>query len=470
MAILEFYNSLSKKVEEFIPTEPGKVSIYNCGPTVYKRQHIGNMRRYLFADVLRRSLELFGYEVKDVTNITDVGHLTGDDTDTGEDKLEKQAREEKKTPQQIADEQTALFFADLKQLNILPARIYPKATKHIQAMQDLIKVLLEKGSAYKTATGIYFDVTSFPTYGALSGNTLEQLNAGARIEVRQEKKHPADFALWIFDNEQAQLWDSPWGKGYPGWHIECSAMSLQYLDAPIDIHTGGIDNKFPHHENEIAQSEAGTGKKFVKLWLHNGHLQIQGKKMAKREGELITLDTLREKGVSPLAFRLFIFSSHYRMPVDFSWEILATFSAHLSAFKQLLRQLRELGMTASTGPDKKVLLGFENALADDLNTPQAWALFLQYVKETNQKLADKENVAEHIVTLKAMDKVIGVLDVLGQELEAESVPKEVLALVEQRDTAKVEKKYDLADSLRVNIEELGYKLEDTAHGTRVVKT
>lgn len=466
---IRFHNSLTKQVEPFTPAEQGKVTIYNCGPTVYKRQHIGNMRRFLFADFLKRSLTLLGYEVKDITNITDVGHLTDDATDSGEDKLEKVARELKQTPQEIAETQTKLFFEDIKKLNIIPSTLYPKATKHIKAMQDVIAVLLEKSHAYKTDSGVYFDVQSFPAYGALSGNTVEQLHAGARVEVRGDKKHPADFALWVFDVKQAQLWDSPWGKGYPGWHIECSAMALEYLSSHIDIHTGGEDNKFPHHENEIAQSESATGEKFVTMWLHNGHLQLNGQKLSKREGEQITLDTLQEKEFSPLALRLLVFASHYRMKMDFSWELLKTFADHLASIKQALRLIREQHISSDGKGSKEVLEKFEAALSDDLNTPQAWAIFLQELKDTNQDISSPEKTAVHLSTLHEMDKVIGVMAVLEKELDEESIPTEILELVKQRDEAKAAQKYEAADTLRINIEKAGYKLEDTPHGTRVVK-
>ena len=295
MTALRFYNSLTKKVETFTALPAGRqaasgtVQMYNCGPTVYRRQHIGNMRRFLFADFLRRALEFSGLAVREVTNITDVGHLTQDDIDAGEDKLEAAAREAKISPQDIARQQTKLFFDDLAALTIQQAWKYPRASEHITEMQQLISQLIERGHAYVTTTGVYFDVRSFPAYGALSGNTLDAIESGSRVAVREEKKHPADFALWkINDPEHLQQWDSPWGRGYPGWHIECSAMSLAYLTSPIDIHTGGQDNRFPHHENEIAQSEGATGQPFVRFWMHNAFLNLKGAKLAKRGGKQIT--------------------------------------------------------------------------------------------------------------------------------------------------------------------------------------
>lgn len=472
MTDLKFYNSLTKTVGPLSTQEPGKVRIYNCGPTVYKRQHIGNMRRFLFADFLRRTLEFFGYEVRDITNITDVGHLTQDDINAGEDKMEKAAREAKKTPQQIADTQIMLFEQDLRELNIQPAHLYPRASQHIEAMQKLISQLIEKGHAYTTSTGVYFDVQSFPAYGRLSGNTLEALQAGARVAVREEKKHPADFALWVLDTKQIQTWDSPWGKGYPGWHIECSAMSLEYLGEDIDIHTGGEDNIFPHHENEIAQSEGATSKRFVRLWMHNRHLQLAGKKLSKREGEQITLDTVKEKGFSPLALRTFLFSTHYHTLAEFSWEGLTAAQEHVDSVRQLLRRFKELGIKAgSTAQYEDVLEEFSAALADDLNTPKAWAVFLTFLKTANTSLdASSEQADALLATLKKMDLVIGIMDPLLKELGGETIPTEIMELAQKREILKQEKKFDQADAVRSEVAAKGYKIEDTAHGPRVIKS
>ncbi|MBI3251684.1 MAG: cysteine--tRNA ligase [Candidatus Andersenbacteria bacterium] len=484
MPSMRLYNSLSRSVEDFSPLDDGKVRMYNCGPTVYKRQHIGNMRRFLFADFLRRSLELWGYEVRDITNITDVGHLTQDEIEAGEDKMEKAAREEKTTPQKIAAQQIALFEEDLKALNITPAHMYPRASAHIPHMQKLIEKLIERGHAYVTASGVYFDVATFPAYGRLSGNTLQALKAGARVEVRGDKRNPADFALWVKNETQLQTWDSPWGKGYPGWHIECSAMALEYLGSNIDIHTGGEDNTFPHHENEIAQSEGVTGETFVRVWMHNRHLQISGKKMAKREGEVITLDTLKEKGFSPLSLRLFMFAAHYRTLTDFSWEGLQEFQGHLESLRQLMRRIKESetekgGVISGSSPVRQLAEGrlggvadFAGALADDLNTPQAWAVFLETVKKLNAAL-DAGNIAQATslyATLQKMDSVVGVLSPLLHELEGETIPEEIKELATQRDQYKKAKDFVKADALRVDVEMRGYKIEDTPHGPRIVKT
>ncbi len=470
-----FYNSLTKQVEPFTPQEPGKVRLYNCGPTVYKRQHLGNMRRFLFADFLRRTLEFFGYEVREITNITDVGHLTQDEIDAGEDKIAKAAREAKTTPQDIAEAQTKLFLEDIAALNIQAAHQYPRATAHIEHMQRLIQQLLDSQHAYQTSTGIYFNIQSFPSYGKLSGNTLEALQAGKRIAVREEKKHPADFTLWVFYDKALQRWPSPWGTGYPGWHIECSAMSMEYLGSTLDIHTGGEDNRFPHHENEIAQSEAATGKPFVKYWLHNRHLQLSGTKLAKREGQQLTIDTLREHNIDPLAFRLFVFASHYRNLLNFSWEDVQIFQDHLESLKQLLRRLQErLGSQPPTASaDSTVIDAFKAALADDLNTPAAWAEFLSYVKTINAALDDPNTplptLALHHATLIALDKILGVLESLQKQLSNESAPADIQQLADDRDLARHNKDFPEADRLRDIIEQHGYTIEDTSSGPRVKK-
>lgn len=473
-----FYNSLTKSVENFSPKEEGKVRIYNCGPTVYKRQHIGNMRRFLFADFLRRALEFFGYEVREITNITDVGHLTQDDIDAGEDKLEKEARAQHLTPQDIAKKQTDLFLQDLQALNIQNAHKYPRASDHIADMIDLIEKLLVQKHAYQTKTGVYFDVQSFPEYGKLSGNTLDKLTAGARVEVREEKKHPADFALWkTNDPDHLQQWDSPWGRGYPGWHIECSAMSLKYLGAEIDIHTGGEDNRFPHHENEIAQSEGvlrqaqGKPQRFVRFWMHNAFLRLGGVKVAKREGEQITLDTLRDKGVSPLAFRLFVFGSHYRSPLEFSWDALAAASKQLETIRQVVRRLAPYPEPRGVqgGDPHETVQKFSEALADDLNTPAALAVVMDYIHEINTHLeAGTAPLDEIWATLMAMDNVLGIIAPLQRELELEVVPEEIQQLARQREEARRAKQFDAADRLRQNIEAKGWKLEDTSSGPRIL--
>lgn len=473
MSDLKFYNSLSKKVEVFETRDKNKVRIYDCGPTVYKRQHIGNMRRFLFADFLRRTLEYFDYEVTEIMNITDVGHLTGDEIDEGEDKVEKAAREMKKTPQEITETQIKLFKKDIKDLNIMPASKYPLATLHIPQMQEMISTLIERGHAYQTDAGVYFDVQSWPEYGKLSGNTLKDIEAGRRVEVREEKRHPADFALWVIDDKPAQKWDSPWGVGYPGWHIECSAMSKEYLGDDIDIHTGGEDNRFPHHENEIAQSEGASGERFVRLWMHNRHLQFGGEKLAKSGGKQITLDTIKEKDYSPLVFRLLVFGSHYRSKIDFSWEAMDAVKINLATFEQLIRRLQEVlpeDKTEKIEPDQDKVRDFRDALADDLNTPAALAVIQEYVRDANKYLSsstlDSLETSKILATLMCFDGVLGIFG----SLKREEAPKNIVKLAKQREEARVDGDYDKADEIRKEIEQKGYRIEDdVAQGPRMIK-
>ncbi|HSX24908.1 MAG TPA: cysteine--tRNA ligase [Candidatus Andersenbacteria bacterium] len=489
MEQIRLYNSRTRDLEVLKPVSGNNlVTIYNCGPTVYKRQHIGNMRRFLNADFLRRTLLLLGYAVHDVTNITDVGHLTQDEIDEGEDKLEKEAKALKKTPQDIAQEQINLFFQDIDALHIQHTDEYPRASAHISEMIALIEKLIQNNHAYITKSGVYFDISTFPDYGKLSGNGMNQIHAGHRIAVREEKRNPADFALWMINDTHLQLWDSPWGKGYPGWHIECSAMSMKYLGETIDIHTGGEDNRFPHHENEIAQSEGATGKEFVKIWMHNRHLLLSGKKMAKREGESITLDTLKDKDYSPLAFRLLVFAHHYRSPIDFSWELLDEFQGHVESLQKLVARSplitsspplllrKEKGANPSFPLLTKEGLGevsseFISALQDDLNTSLAFSIFLETIKELNKALDanDTELVKRLSSELVAMDSVIGVLEHLQKELGNQEIPDSIQALVEDREEAKKSKDFSRADSLRQEIIQLGYTVQDTPEGPRITK-
>ncbi|MCE9643466.1 MAG: cysteine--tRNA ligase [Candidatus Andersenbacteria bacterium] len=468
MQPIHLYNSRTREQEELKPiSATDTVTIYNCGPTVYKRQHIGNMRRFLNADFLRRTLLLLGYQIHDVTNITDVGHLTQDEIDEGEDKLEKEAKAQQKTPQDIAKYQTELFFQDIDALNIQHTDQYPRASEHIQSMITLIETLLANKHAYITSSGVYFDISTFPDYGKLSGNDIKNIDAGHRVEVRNEKKHPQDFALWMIDDTHLQLWDSPWGKGYPGWHIECSAMSMEELGETIDIHTGGEDNRFPHHENEIAQSEGATGKPFVNIWMHNRHLMLAGKKMAKREGEVITIDTLKEKNYSPLAFRLLVFAHHYRSPIDFSWELLDEFQGHVESIKKVLARLplsnwKKGGLAPSE---------FVSALQYDLNTSKAFAIFLETIKELNKALdANNTKLASQLSSqLLNMDSVIGILEPLQKETMTQTIPDPITALAQDREEAKKAKNYMRADALRQEIAQQGYRIEDTPQGPRIVR-
>ncbi len=473
MVTPNFYNSLTRRVERLATIQPGSVKIYHCGPTVYKRPHLGNMRRFLFADFLGRTLKYLGYSVFQVINITDVGHLTQDDIDEGQDKLELEAGRQKKTPQEIAQVVTAQYMVDREALNIEPADVNPRATDHIKEMQAIISKLLASGKAYQTTSGVYFDVQAFPKYGVLSGNTLVNMAAGKRVKVRAEKKHPADFALWKTDDKShLQQWDSPWGRGYPGWHIECSAMSMKYLGETLDIHTGGEDNRFPHHENEIAQSEATTGKPLANLWLHNGFLKMGENKLAKREGEQLTVDSIVKHNFSPLAFRLLVFGSHYRQPLNFTWEGMAAAQENLNSFTQLMRQLDEHGATLNAKPDEKIIKGFTEALADDLNTPAALAILYEYRHKVNEQLLalDKNAASEVLATLLMMDRVLGILGLLHKSAVSASVPASIQDLVNQREVARSREDFAEADRLRVLIESHNYIVEDTPSGPRVISS
>ena len=471
-----FYNSWSKEKEVFKPNTPGLVRIYNCGPTVYKRPHLGNLRRFLFADILRRTLEIHGFKVKEITNITDVGHLTQDELEAGEDKLEKEARTQKVTVKAIADRETKNFMDDLKALNIQMADNYPRASEHIKEMIDIIQILLDKRFAYETKVGVFFEVDKFKTYGKLSGNTVDKLAEGARLAVRKEKKQAADFALWLTDDpDHLQQWDAPWGRGYPGWHIECSAMSLKYLDSKIDIHTGGEDNKFPHHENEIAQSEAATGNRFVNYWMHNAHLQIDGEKLAKSGGQQITLDTVRDKGFSPLVLRWLVLSSHYRSKIDFSWERMKEMQMNLDKIKTLLRRLIENGALKNNAQqiDTAVFENFTQALGDDLNTPGCLAVLNEYMGEVNHKLT--ENTTQNgelgrvYATVTEMDRVLGVVAGLREEIEQEVIPEGIARQGEAREQARQRKDWTTADRLKQEIMAAGFSVEDTKDGYRLLK-
>ncbi|MGH7163551.1 MAG: cysteine--tRNA ligase, partial [Planctomycetota bacterium] len=377
---MRLHDSLTGKVEEFSPLHPGEVRMYHCGPTVYKRQHVGNYRAYCMADLLRRAFEFLGCRVLQVMNITDVGHLTEDDVADarGEDKLQKEAERRRLDPWAIAREEERNFREDLAALKILPAHRYPRATEHVPEMIALIEELLRKGYAYVVEGSVYFSVRSFPRYGALSGNTLEALEAGARVAVRGEKRDPLDFALWKSDPKHLMQWDSPWGRGFPGWHIECSAMSMKYLGETFDIHTGGPDNRFPHHECEIAQSESATGKPFVRTWMHCGFLEVGGKKMSKREGKLYTIPELLALGYSGQDVRYALVQAHYRTPLAFHLEVLDSAKAARERLNNFLHH--ELPARPDGRPVAEAARAIEEArrafraaIEDDLNTSAALA-------------------------------------------------------------------------------------------------
>lgn len=453
-----FYNTLTKKKELFVPIEKGKVRMYSCGPTVYKNATIGNMRTNLFQDTLRRVLRYNGYELKHAMNITDVGHLVSDG-DEGEDKMLKSAREEHKTPLQIAEYYTKLFFNDLERLNIETPEIVCKATDHIKEMLELVQKIMERGYAYETSTAIYFDVSKLDEYGILSGVNLREQKAGARVEVDPEKRNPYDFALWIKAPENHLMkWDSPWGPSYPGWHIECSAMSTKYLGEVFDIHTGGIDLIPTHHENEIAQSKGACGKIPAHYWMHGEYLLINGGKMSKSLGNVYLLDDIINRGYDPLVYRLFNFSCHYRGKLNFTWEGIESASVALDR----LRDGYQKHFAGNTEVSDEIINDMENrfhqAINDDLNMPLAMSVVWEAVK-----YADKSPKIAKL--LEKFDTVLGIK--ITEKKEQEAIPEEILELVEQRKKAREEKNWAESDRLRDLISEKGYAVKDTKEGMEV---
>ncbi len=462
---LKFYNTLTKKKEEFIPLQAGKVGMYNCGPTVYNYAHIGNLRAYVFADVLRRTLEYRGYKVTQIVNITDVGHLVSD-ADEGEDKMEKGARLAGKTAGEIAEFYTNAFFDDLTKLNIQKAGAYPKATEHIPEQIALIQKLEEKSYTYQTSDGIYFDTAKFPRYGEFAGLNIEGQHEGARVEANPEKRNSADFALWKFSGgeKRQQEWDSPWGVGFPGWHIECSAMSMKYLGETFDIHTGGIDHIPVHHTNEIAQSECATGKRFANYWLHSGFVNIEGGKMAKSEENFIRLATLEEKGISPLAYRYWLLTAHYSKTINFTWEAVEGAQTALIKLHELFRSFKD----EDGAPDTEYLARFAEAIDDDLDTPRTIALLWELIKDpgTQNKKA----------TMLEFDKVLGLgfspgklLATVRENISVEDTPIIIKNLLLEREIARKNKNWQKSDDLRDEIERMGYKVIDTDNGVKIAK-
>jgi cysteinyl-tRNA synthetase len=461
------HNTLTKKKEEFRTLEPGIVRMYNCGPTVYGRAHIGNFRTYLFADTLRRWLEYRGFEVRQVMNITDVGHLT-DDADDGEDKLEVQAKKEGRDPWSISRHYADLFRKDIVALGLRPALDYPKASDHIPEMLTIIEDLVAKGFAYQVDGDVYFEVSKFPAYGRLSGNSVEALDAGARIEVREEKRHPADFALWKSDPHHVMKWSSRFGPdGFPGWHIECSAMSMKHLGERLDIHTGGEDNIFPHHECEIAQSEAYTGKTFATTWMHSKFLQVDGGKMSKSLGNVYSLDDVVAKGFTPRQLRFCLIRGHYRQPLNFTWDILKESAAALENLDDLALRLRRAAGGQGAAPSADDGLeevadakeAFENALDDDLNMPAAIGALN---KLRAHALEERLGVSAAAQGLRFLERANGVLNVI--RLQEESLEDEVQKLIDARQAARKAKDFKKSDQIRDDLLARGIVLEDTPKG------
>lgn len=472
MEKIYLYNSLTRKKEEFKSIKDNEVGVYTCGPTVYNFAHIGNLRTYIFEDVLKRVLIYNGYKVKHVMNITDVGHLAGD-MDMGEDKLESGSKREGKSAWEIAEFYTKAFKNDIKVLNIIEPDIYCKATNYINEQIELIKILENKGFTYQTSDGLYFNTEKFPSYNKLSHLNLDTLREGARVEINEEKENPTDFALWKFSpiNEKRQMeWESPWGIGFPGWHIECSAMSMKLLGEQMDIHCGGVDHINVHHTNEIAQSEAATGKKFFNYWMHGAFLNIAGgKKMAKSEGNFLTLEkVLINQGYHPLAYRYAALSVHYRKPMEWSDEAIENSQYSLNKFNSKLRELRfnlPNYKTQKQDINQNYKKEFLEAIDDDLNTPVALAVVQKMLKSD---ISDEEKIS----TILDFDSVLGFNfeDRMERNVHDEfKQDDKIQSLVEQRSKARDEKNFQESDRIRDEIDKFGYIVEDTKDGQRIYK-
>ncbi len=457
------YNTLTRTKDLFKPLDEKEVRMYSCGPTVYKDATIGNMRTNIFQDVLRRILKYNGYKIKHVMNITDVGHLVSDG-DEGEDKMIKSAREEHKTPLEIAEHYTKLFFEDLKALNIETPEIICKATDYIPEMLEYVKGLVEKGYAYETSTAIYFDISKLDKYPVLSNLNIEEQKAGARVEVDKEKKNPYDFALWIKAPENHLMkWDSPWGPSYPGWHIECSAMSRKHLGEQFDIHTGGIDLVPTHHENEIAQSKGMCGKIPANYWIHGEYLLIDGGKMSKSLGNVYLLKDIEEKGYDPLVYRLLCYTCSYRNKLNFTWEGIESTSKSLARLRTGYQQ-NKAGKDDLNEEDRKELdrleTEFHKAINDDMNMPLAMSYVWEVIKY-NKKSPEIAN------SLLKFDTVLGIRIDKEEEKNNLEIPEEVLELVEKRKKARQEKNWTESDRLRDEIQNLGYSVKDTKDGVEI---
>jgi cysteinyl-tRNA synthetase len=474
---MKIFNSLSRKVEEIIPITAGKIGMYTCGPTVYSTATIGNFRTYVTSDLLARSLRYLGFEVKTVMNLTDVGHLTGDnlgDADTGEDRLEKAAKKEGRTAWEIAAGYSAEFMEHLRLLGITPAEVICRATEHIPEQIAMITKLEEKGLTYKITDGIYFDTLAYEKMGFVYGelSTLDQIQAGARVEENREKENPRDFALWKFsptDGTKRQMeWESPWGVGFPGWHIECSAMSTKYLGDQFDIHVGGEDLRSTHHPNEIAQSEGATGKHpFVKYWVHGAFLLVDGGRMGKSLGNAYTVADIVAKGIDPLALRYFYMTGHYRKQLNFTWEALGAAATALFKLRTIYQAVSaDHGNRTELSPEKMAKVEeyqakFKGALENDLDMPGVLATVWEVTKS-------------NIPNYDKLDLLTQFDSVLGLQLDMKSddrfqIPVEVEKLIEQREEMRRMRNFAEADKIRLDIEKLGYKLEDKGGRSRAIK-
>lgn len=467
-----FYNTLTGKKEKFIPINKNEVKMYSCGPTVYSYAHIGNFRTYIFVDSLRRTLEYNGYKMKHVMNITDVGHLTSD-ADTGEDKMEKAAKKEGKDPYEIAKFYANAFMNDMGKLNIEKPEIITKATDNIPQMIEMVEEIIKNGYGYETSKGIYFDVSKLDEYPVLSNNSVEGQQAGARVEVDKEKRNPFDFALWIKAPENHIMkWDSPWGKSYPGWHIECSAMGRRFLGENFDIHTGGVDHIPVHHENEIAQCKGAFGHNPANFWMHCEFLLVDGGKMSKSLGNIYTISELKEKGIEPLAYKLFCFSSHYRNKLNFTFD-------GVKASNIALNRIRKGYLAHLNGNDsieekeiEEYENRFHNAINDDLNIPLAIGVLWDVIRneKKSKELADLILRFDKVFGLDLANSEKYLQELNENEEDISVIPEQVLQFANERKIARENKDFQKADLLRKKIEESGYQIKDIAGGDyKIVK-
>lgn len=470
---MELYNSLTRSKEEFRPLHPPSAGVYICGPTVYSHSHLGHGKTYVSFDVLIRYLRYLGFKVRYIQNITDVGHLT-DDADAGEDKIEKQARLEKLEPMEIAEKYTRSYFQDMDALGVLRPDVSPRASGHIPEQIELIRKLLEKGHAYEVDGYVYYSVSSFPEYGKLSGRKPDELIAGARVAVDEGKRDPRDFALWKRAGKDHILrWNSPWGWGYPGWHLECSAMSMRYIGDTLDIHGGGLENIFPHHESEIAQSEGATGKQFTRFWLHNNMLTVDGQKMGKSLGNWVLLKDVFGK-FHPMVVRLYILRSHYRSQLDFTDEALGSAESGLN---RLVAFRNRLGHPETEGGGPSDAVGelidsskaaFMDAMDDDLNTPGALAEIFDMVRGANAMLDSEDSPADRAALAEVTDLLAR--DILGLDLSTHAASSESLnelcsILGETRSVLRRNKLFDEADQMRDRLDDIGYSARDLPDGS-----
>jgi cysteinyl-tRNA synthetase len=475
---LQVYNTLHRSKELFTPAHEGHVGMYVCGPTVYADSHLGHAKSYISFDIIVRYLRYLGYTVLYVQNITDVGHLT-DDADQGEDRLVRRARIDRIHPMQLAETYMRSYFEDMDALNVLHADIVPRASGHITEQITMVQTLLNRKLAYVANGSVYFNVAAFPGYGKLSGRTVEELNAGARVEIKEEKRHPADFALWKkAEPGHIMRWPSPWGEGFPGWHIECSAMSMKYLGESLDIHGGGLENQFPHHECEIAQSEGATGKPFVRYWLHNNMVTVGGKKMGKSLGNFVTLKDAFAKW-RPQVVRFFVLQSHYRSTLDFSDEALDGARAGYEKLANMLANLKEKIAAASPAGEpteidlEKHTAEFRSAMDDDFNSPQAIAVLFECARELNQAFASERNFSrqsleaiEHWYALHA-GSVLGITagKAQGEETPGTLTTPLIELLIAIRGEVRSQKLWAVSDRIRDGLTRLGIGLEDKKTGT-----